>query len=82
MKVRLLLIFLLMLLGNLSFAHYRSKRDSLRNELLKSIANKKKDDDTSKINDLNRLANSYESSYPDSSVYYGDLAVRISRKIK
>jgi len=71
-----------MLLGNLSFAHYRSKRDSLRNELLKSIANKKKDDDTSKINDLNRLANSYESSYPDSSVYYGDLAVRISRKIK
>jgi signal transduction histidine kinase len=82
MKVKLLLIFLFLFTGNLCFAHYRNKTDSLRNELLKSIANKKKDNDTSKINDLNKLANAYQSSYPDSSVYYGDMAVRISRKIK
>ncbi|MCR8560131.1 tetratricopeptide repeat-containing sensor histidine kinase [Mucilaginibacter sp. BJC16-A38] len=82
MKVKLSLIFLLMLLGNLCFARYRGKADSLRNELLKAIANKKKDNDTSKINDLNKLADAYQASYPDSSVYYGDLAVHISRKIK
>ncbi|WP_461450666.1 hypothetical protein [Mucilaginibacter sp.] len=81
MKVKLLLIFLLIFSGNICFAHFHSKTDSLRNELLKSIANKKKDNDTSKINDLNRLANAYQSSYPDSSVYYGDMAVRISRKM-
>jgi len=82
MKVKLLLIFLFLFTGNLCFAHYHSKTDSLRNELLKSIASKKKDNDTSKINDLNKLANAYQSTYPDSSVYYGDMAVRIARKMK
>jgi len=71
-----------MLVCNFCSAHYRNKTDSLRNGLLKSIANKKQDNDTSKINDLNRLANAYQSSYPDSSVYYGNMAVRIARKMK
>ena len=82
MKVKLSLIFLFVFSGNLCFAHYRGKTDSLRNELLKSVAISKKDNDTNKVNDLNRLANAYQSTYPDSSVYYGDMAVRIAQKIK
>ena len=82
MKAKLSLIILFMLSGNLCLAYYRGKADSLSSALLKSVATKKKDNDTSKVNDLNRLANAYQSTYPDSSVYYGDMAVRIARKIK
>ena len=54
--------------------------DSLRTELLRSI-NKSPSFDTAAINKINKLSSEYISSYPDSALYYGEIAIKSARKI-
>ncbi len=82
MKTKIWLSILSLFFGNWCWAyHYKVEPDSLRNELLKSIAGKKQLNDTADVNKLNKLAVAYTSSYPDSTIYYGQMATRLSRDI-
>ncbi|QEC78632.1 tetratricopeptide repeat-containing sensor histidine kinase [Mucilaginibacter ginsenosidivorax] len=82
MNTKIWLSILSLFLCNLCLAYrFEAKPDSLRNELLKSIAAKKQVNDTAVINDLNKLAVAYTSYYPDSTIYYGQKATQISRTI-
>ena len=67
--------------GSLYTYAYNRAPDSLRNQLLKSIAGKKELNDTAAVNSMNKLALAYISSYPDSTVYYGQMAMRLSRRM-
>ncbi|MEO7215564.1 tetratricopeptide repeat-containing sensor histidine kinase [Mucilaginibacter sp.] len=82
MRTKIWLSIIGLFFSNLCWAyHYKCEPDSLRDELLKSIAGKKQLKDTAAVNNLNKLALAYTSSYPDSTIYYGQMATRISRGI-
>ncbi|SEO67172.1 tetratricopeptide repeat protein [Mucilaginibacter sp. OK283] len=82
MNTKIWLSILSLFLCNFCQAYrHKAKPDSLRNELLKSIAAKKQVNDTALINYLNELAVVYTSYYPDSTIYYGQKATQISRRI-
>jgi two-component system sensor histidine kinase/response regulator len=82
MSTRLWLSIVLCFLCNFCRAyHFESKPDSLRDQLLKSIAAKKQVNDTATINNLNKLAVAYTSYYPDSTIYYGQKAAHMARNI-
>jgi signal transduction histidine kinase/tetratricopeptide (TPR) repeat protein len=76
----LLLIF--NLLGITSFAKKLSAdADSLKKLISPALKDTTKTPDTVTINRINELAEEYFESSPDSSTYYGNLEIKLSKKI-
>lgn len=82
MKLRLYLIlpFLFYCLKGFSYRH-NYKADSLKTLIAKPLESSKNITDTAVINKINKLANEIFESSPDSTLYYGNLAVKNSRNL-
>ncbi len=91
-KFRALLVFILLLSGLKAFskAPYNSdaynlanlKVDSLRTLLATTLVNKDNPTDTLTINRINKLAHEFIDVNPDSTLYYGKIAIGRSLAIK
>lgn len=79
MKGALTLIFLFIHLAGFA-AIGNSEIDSIKNLLQASLKNPARPD-TLTINRLNKLASAYFRSSPDSTFYYGQMSIEMSRKI-
>ena len=80
LKTYLYIIFLFVALPGLAKMNNR-KADSLKMLLQPALENQNTVDDTATINKINKLAAEYSSSYPDSTLYYGQLAINKARII-
>src|ERR1700709_1773640 len=91
-KFRALLVFILLLSGLKTFSNapYNSdaynlanlKGDSLRTLLATTLVNKDNPTDTLTINRINKLAHEFIDVNPDSTLYYGKLAIGRSLALK
>ena len=82
MKPYLVLLIILLLAGPKAFAKQQGKAtDSLRKLVSSALKNSQQPVDTLTIHRINKLAGSFFESHPDSTLYYGELAVKLSKKI-
>lgn len=79
MRIYLTLSFLLLSVSSFAFVN-RGRVDSLKTLVETSLKNQS-EPDTLNINRLNRLASNYIDSNPDSTLYYGQKGIELSRKI-
>lgn len=79
MRIYLTLSFLLISVSSFAFVN-RGRVDSLKTLVETSLKNQS-DPDTLNINRLNKLASNYIDSNPDSTLYYGQKGIELSRKI-
>jgi len=76
------LFFIFNLVGLVLFAKQQdTSADSLKRLILPALKNTSKLPDTLTISRINKLAEEYFESSPDSTSYYGDLEIKLSRKI-
>jgi signal transduction histidine kinase len=77
-----LLFFIFNLAGLTLFANpQNASTDSLKKLILPALKNTSKLPDTLTIHRLNELAEEYFESFPDSTAYYGNLEIKLSKKI-
>jgi tetratricopeptide (TPR) repeat protein len=77
------LYFLFLLLSVSALAKPNSREiDSLKSTLQSSLTAEHTANDTSTINNLNKLANDYVKTSPDSAIYYYEKAIGLSRIIQ
>jgi len=79
LRIYLTLSFLLISVSSFAFVN-RGRVDSLKTLVETSLKNQS-DPDTLNINRLNKLASNYIDSNPDSTLYYGQKGIELSRKI-
>ncbi len=79
MRIYLTLPFLFISISGFAFVN-RGRVDSLKT-LVESSLKKQSAPDTLNINSLNKLAANYFDSNPDSTLYYGQKSIQLSRKI-
>jgi len=79
LRIYLTLSFLLLSVSSFAFVN-RGRVDSLKTLVETSLKNQS-EPDTLNINRLNRLASNYIDSNPDSTLYYGQKGIELSRKI-
>lgn len=82
MRPYFVLLIILLLAGPKAFAKQQDKgTDSLRKLVSSALKNSHQPADTLTIHRINKLAGSFFESQPDSTLYYGELAVSLSKKI-
>jgi len=77
----LFFIFFNLVSFNLFAKLQNNSNDSLKRLILNALKNTTKPPDTLTIGRINKLADGYFESFPDSTLYYGNLAIKLSKKI-